>query len=58
MSANINQELMSYFSVILCDHCKTRGRLFSKHHILSINNNPHWLPITTRECLENIANVT
>ena len=49
MSANINQE-MSCFSVILCDHCKTRGRLFNKHHILSINNNPfpgtrwHWLP--------------
>ena len=63
MSANINQE-MSCFSVILCDHCKTRGRLFNKHHILSINNNPfpgtrsHWLPITTRECLENSANVT
>ena len=31
---------MSCFSVILCDHCKTRGRLFNKHHILSINNNP------------------
>ena len=51
MSANINQELMSCFSVILCDHCKTRGRLFNKHHILSLNNNPfpgtrsHWLPI-------------
>ena len=40
MSANINQVLMSCFSVILSDFCKTRGRLFNKHHILSINNHP------------------
>ena len=40
MSADVNQECMSCFSVILHDYCKMRGRLFNEHRILSMNNNP------------------
>ena len=40
MSADINHAFISCFSVIICDYCKTRGRLFNKHRILCINNNP------------------